>query len=103
MPERTQRKLAQWAAKDLGQRVEKAVITVPAYFSDAQRSATREAGALAGLEVVRILNEPTAASLAYGFADGSRHTALIYDLGGGTFDVSVVTVEGDITEVLASH
>lgn len=97
------RELAGWAAISLGRRPEKAVITVPAYFSDAQRSATREAGALAGLEVVRILNEPTAASLAYGFADGSRHTALIYDLGGGTFDVSVVTVEGDITEVLASH
>src|ERR1017187_5814305 len=77
--------------------------SVPAYFSDAQRNATREAGALAGLEVGRILNEPTAASLAYGYGDGSRHTALIYDLGGGTFDVSVVTVEGDITEVLASH
>ena len=87
----------------LGERPEKAVITVPAYFSDAQRSATREAGALAGLEVVRILNEPTAASLAYGYGDGTRHTVLIYDLGGGTFDVSVVTVEGDITEVLASH
>ena len=79
------------------------MITVPAYFSDAQRNATREAGALAGLEVVRILNEPTAASLAYGYGDGSRHTALVYDLGGGTFDVSVVTVEGDVTEVLASH
>ena len=97
------RELVEWAAPSLGKRPEKAVITVPAYFSDAQRSATREAGALAGLEVVRILNEPTAASLAYGFADGTRHTALIYDLGGGTFDVSVVTVEGDITEVLASH
>ena len=90
-------------ARALGERPDKAVITVPAYFSDAQRNATREAGALAGLEVVRILNEPTAASLAYGYGDGSRHTALIYDLGGGTFDVSVVTVEGDITEVLASH
>jgi len=97
------RELADWARVSLGERPEKAVITVPAYFSDAQRSATREAGALAGLEVVRILNEPTAASLAYGYGDGSRHTALIYDLGGGTFDVSVVTVEGDITEVLASH
>src|SRR5580698_7677228 len=97
------RELAEWARGSLGEVPRKAVITVPAYFSDAQRSATREAGALAGLEVVRILNEPTAASLAYGFGDGSRHTALIYDLGGGTFDVSVVTVEGDITEVLASH
>jgi molecular chaperone DnaK len=97
------RELVEWTRLSLGERPEKAVITVPAYFSDAQRGATREAGALAGLEVVRILNEPTAASLAYGYGDGSRHTALIYDLGGGTFDVSVVTVEGDITEVLASH
>src|SRR6202034_2761146 len=97
------RELAEWARASLGELPQKAVITVPAYFSDAQRSATREAGALAGLEVVRILNEPTAASLAYGYGDGSRHTVLIYDLGGGTFDVSVVTVEGDITEVLASH
>lgn len=95
--------LVGWAHRSLGERPERAVITVPAYFSDAQRSATREAGALAGLEVVRILNEPTAASLAYGHGDGSRHTALIYDLGGGTFDVSVVTNEGDVTEVLASH
>jgi len=97
------RELVEWARLSLGDRPEKAVITVPAYFSDAQRSATREAGALAGLEVIRILNEPTAASLAYGYGDGSRRTALIYDLGGGTFDVSVVTVEGDVTEVLASH
>ena len=97
------RELAEWAHRALGERPQRAVITVPAYFSDAQRNATREAGALAGLEVVRILNEPTAASLAYGYGDGSRHTVLIYDLGGGTFDVSVVTVEGDITEVLASH
>jgi molecular chaperone DnaK len=97
------RELAEWARLSLGERPEKAVITVPAYFSDAQRAATREAGALAGLEVVRILNEPTAASLAYGYGDGSRHTALIYDLGGGTFDVSVVTIEGDVTEVLSSH
>ena len=97
------RELVEWTRESLGERPEKAVITVPAYFSDAQRGATREAGALAGLEVVRILNEPTAASLAYGYGDGSPHTALIYDLGGGTFDVSVVTVEGDVTEVLASH
>src|SRR5437867_182543 len=97
------RELADWGRRALGERPGKAVITVPAYFSDAQRNATREAGALAGLEVMRILNEPTAASLAYGYGDGTRHTVLIYDLGGGTFDVSVVTVEGDITEVLASH
>ncbi len=97
------RELVEWAHRSLGQRPEKAVITVPAYFSDAQRNATREAGALAGVEVVRILNEPTAASLAYGHGDGRRHTAMVYDLGGGTFDVSIVTTEGDVTEVLASH
>jgi molecular chaperone DnaK len=97
------RELVEWAQRSLGQPVRKAVITVPAYFSDAQRNATREAGALAGLEVVRILNEPTAASLAYGYGEGQRHTALVYDLGGGTFDVSIVTLEGDVTEVLSSH
>jgi molecular chaperone DnaK len=97
------RELADWARRELHRPVEKAVITVPAYFSDAQRTATREAGALAGLEVVRILNEPTAASLAHGFGDGKRRTVMIYDLGGGTFDVSIVTIEGDVTEVLASH
>ncbi len=97
------RELVEWATRAFGQPPEQAVITVPAYFSDAQRTATREAGALAGLNVVRILNEPTAASLAYGDHDGTRHTALVYDLGGGTFDVSVVTVERDVTEVLATH
>ena len=95
------RELAGTASRQLNRPVNKAVITVPAYFSDAQRQATREAARLAGLEAVRILNEPTAASLAYG--EGSRHTAMVYDLGGGTFDVSVVALEGDITEVLASH
>jgi len=97
------RELAEWARRELGEPVKRAVITVPAYFSDAQRNATREAGMMAGLEVARILNEPTAASLAYGFGDGTRRTVMIYDLGGGTFDVSIVTVEGDVTEVLASH
>ncbi len=97
------RELATWAERSLGVPVRKAVLTVPAYFSDAQRNATRAAGALAGLEVVRILNEPTAASLAFGQGDGQRRTLLIYDLGGGTLDVSVVVAEGDVTEVLASH
>src|SRR5229473_4205605 len=97
------RELVEWAHRALGERPQRAVITVPAYFSDAQRNATREAGVLAGLEVVRILNEPTAASLAYGYGDAAHHTALVYDLGGGTFDVSIVSVEGDVTEVLASH
>lgn len=95
------RELASWASRKLERPVKRAVITVPAYFSDAQRQATREAAQLAGLEAVRILNEPTAASLAYG--EGSRHTAMVYDLGGGTFDVSVVSLEGDVTEVLTSH
>ena len=95
------RELAVWAGRTFEQPVEKAVITVPAYFSDAQRQATREAAALAGLEAIRILNEPTAASLAYGQA--TRQTAMVYDLGGGTFDVSIVAFEGDVTEVLASH
>lgn len=97
------RELAEWASRELAQPVRKAVITVPAYFSDAQRQATREAGELAGLEVVRILNEPTAASLAYGFSDATPRTLMVYDLGGGTFDVSIVTLQNDVTEVLASH
>ncbi len=97
------RELADWARSALQQEVKKAVITVPAYFSDAQRNATREAGALAGLDVVRILNEPTAASLAYGNPDATSRKLMIYDLGGGTFDVSIVNVQGDVTEVLSSH
>ncbi len=97
------RELHRWAEERLGQPVKKAVITVPAYFSDAQRNATREAGELAGLEVVRIINEPTAASLAYGLDADARRTVMIYDLGGGTLDVSIVRIEGQVTEVLASH
>jgi molecular chaperone DnaK (HSP70) len=87
----------------LGRPVRRAVVTVPAYFSDAQRQATRDAGEIAGLEVVRILNEPTAAALAYGADRQGDRTVLVYDLGGGTFDVSLVQVSGDVTEVLASH
>lgn len=91
------------AEEHLGEAVDRAVITVPAYFSDAQRNATKEAGEVAGFQVERILNEPTAAALCYaarGLGDG---TFLVYDLGGGTFDVSIVRVRGDVTEVLASH
>jgi len=92
------------AAEDyLGESVSKAVITVPAYFSDAQRQATRNAGQLAGLEVVRIINEPPAAALAYEIDHLQRKHILVYDLGGGTFDVSVVGIEKDVVEVLASH
>ncbi len=97
------RRLKQVAESHLGQPVNKAVITVPAYFSDAQRQATREAGEIAGLEVVRIINEPTAAALAYESGHQGARKALVYDLGGGTFDVSVVNLEGDVVEVLASH
>ncbi|KOR29608.1 heat shock protein Hsp70 [Achromatium sp. WMS1] len=97
------RRLRQAAEEFLDQKITKAVITVPAYFSDAQRQATRDAGELAGLEVVRIINEPTAAALAYEVDHTSERIILVYDLGGGTFDVSVVRVEKDVTEVLASH
>ena len=90
------------AERALGHDVEKAVITVPAYFTDAQRQATREAGAIAGLEVVRIINEPTAAALSYENESEGRRTILVYDLGGGTFDVSVVSIENGVVEVLAS-
>src|SRR4051812_40909784 len=91
------------AAAQLGQEVRKAVITVPAYFNDAQRQATREAGELAGLEVVRILNEPTAASLTYDPSQRELRRMLVYDLGGGTFDVSIVQVQEGVVEVLSSH
>src|SRR3954447_6091925 len=97
------RALRQRAEKKLGAAVKRSVITVPAYFSDRQRQATRDAGAIAGLEVVRILNEPTAAALAYGAGRSGASTLLVYDLGGGTFDVSLVRIDQDVTEVLASH
>jgi len=87
----------------LNEPVNKAVITVPAYFSDAQRQATREAGEIAGLEVVRMINEPTAAALSYETNHKTHKHILVYDLGGGTFDVSVVSIEEDVVEVLASH
>lgn len=97
------RRLRDIAEAHIGEPVGKAVITVPAYFSDAQRQATREAGEIAGLEVVRIINEPTAAALAYESCHSGARKALVYDLGGGTFDVSVVNLESDVVEVLASH
>ena len=97
------RRLAEEAALQLGRTVQQAVITVPAYFSDRQRQSTVRAGELAGLEVARLLNEPTAAALAYGCERSGASTALVYDLGGGTFDVSVVEMGGGITEVRASH
>lgn len=95
--------LKQSAQDQLGEEVSQAVITVPAYFSDAQRQATRDAGAIAGLDVVRILNEPTAAALAYGLQQNLDQVALVYDLGGGTFDVSLVEFSGGVVDVRASH
>jgi len=97
------RALRDRACAQLGAPVNKAVITVPAYFNDAQRQATREAGDLAGLEVVRILNEPTAASLTYDPKHNELQRILVYDLGGGTFDVSIVQAQEGVIEVLASH
>ncbi len=90
------------AENRIGQAVNKAVITVPAYFTDAQRQATREAGQIAGLEVVRIINEPTAAALAYESLNAEPRRILVYDLGGGTFDVSIVSIEEGVVEVLSS-
>jgi molecular chaperone DnaK len=96
------RKLAEDAAKFLGERVTEAVITVPAYFNDAQRQATRDAGKIAGLEVLRIINEPTAAALAYGMDKKGQETVLVFDLGGGTFDVSLLEVGDGVVEVRSS-
>jgi molecular chaperone DnaK len=97
------RALKRRAEKALGHEVKKAVITVPAFFNEGQRAATREAGELAGLEVVRIINEPTAAVLTYDPHPPEMERLLVYDLGGGTFDVSVAQVEGGVVEILASH
>jgi molecular chaperone DnaK (HSP70) len=97
------RRLKEIAEQRLGAPVKKAVITVPAFFSDAQRQATREAGEIAGLEVARIVNEPTAAALVYEAAQQQGKRVLVYDLGGGTFDVSVVRIEEGVVEVIASH
>ncbi|CAL5329799.1 unnamed protein product [Camellia sinensis] len=98
------RKLVDDASKFLNDKVTKAVVTVPAYFNDSQRTATKDAGRIAGLEVLRIINEPTAASLAYGFEKKNNETILVFDLGGGTFDVSVLFLEvGDgVFEVLST-
>jgi molecular chaperone DnaK len=97
------RTLKHRAETTLGETVTQAVITVPAFFTDAQRQATKEAGDIAGFEVLQILNEPTAAALTYDFRTDETERVLVYDLGGGTFDVSIVEITGDVTEVLASH
>src|SRR5579883_1657520 len=101
------RELRNWAESYFGEPVDRAVITVPAYFNDAQRQATKDAGKLAGIEVLRLVNEPTAAALAYGLHEKQRGTVAVYDLGGGTFDISVLklisTGEGDIFQVLSTN
>jgi len=96
------KKLVDDAGKFLQEKINKAVITVPAYFNDSQRTATKDAGTIAGLEVLRILNEPTAAALAYGLNKKNNETVLIFDLGGGTFDVSILEVGNEIFEVLST-
>ncbi len=96
------RKLRRDAEAFLGQEVTDAVITVPAYFDDSQRQATKDAGRIAGLHVLRIINEPTSAALAYGLDNGSVQKVMVYDLGGGTFDVSIIEIGGDVIEVLAT-
>ena len=96
-------KLKEDAEKYLGEKVTQAVITVPAYFSDSQRQATKDAGRIAGLEVLRIINEPTAASLAYGIDKSDDHTVMVYDLGGGTFDVSILDVGDGVFEVKSTN
>src|ERR1700758_414375 len=101
------RELKNWAEAYFGETVDRAVITVPAYFNDAQRQATKDAGKIAGLKVLRLVNEPTAAALAYGLHEKQRGHVAVYDLGGGTFDISVLklisTSEGDIYQVLSTN
>jgi molecular chaperone DnaK len=97
------KELKQRAENHLGEGITKAVITVPAYFNDSQRQATKDAGMIAGLEVLRIINEPTAASLAYGLQERTQGTIAVYDLGGGTFDISILKLKNGIFEVLATN
>jgi molecular chaperone DnaK len=96
-------KMKETAEAHLGQKVKKAVITVPAYFDDAQRQATKDAGVIAGLEVKRIINEPTAAALAYGVGKDAGKTVAVYDLGGGTFDISILEISNGVFEVKATN
>src|SRR5207302_7715998 len=91
------------AEAKLGERITQAVITVPAYFNDAQRQATKDAGAIAGLEVLRIINEPTAAALAYGLDKKTDEQIAVYDLGGGTFDISILELGQGVFEVKATN
>lgn len=98
------RKMKEIAETYLGEKVQHAVVTVPAYFNDAQRQATKDAGAIAGLKVERVLNEPTAAAIAYGLDSNKNHeeNILVFDLGGGTFDVTLLTIDNGVFEVKAT-
>jgi molecular chaperone DnaK len=96
-------KLKETAESYLGHPVKEAVITVPAYFNDSQRQATKDAGAIAGLEVKRIINEPTAAALAYGMDKSENKVVAVYDLGGGTFDISILELSKGVFEVKATN
>merc|ERR1719182_589566 len=96
-------KMKEIAEAYLGKEVKHAVITVPAYFNDAQRQATKDAGTISGMEVLRIINEPTAAAIAYGLDKKTEKNILVYDLGGGTFDVSLLTIDNGVFEVVATN
>merc|ERR1719463_154576 len=95
-------KMKETAENYLGKEVNHAVVTVPAYFNDAQRQSTKDAGSIAGLNVLRIINEPTAAAIAYGLDKQAEKNILVYDLGGGTFDVSLLTIDNGVFEVVAT-
>jgi len=97
------RNIVSYAEAYIGEKIEKAVVTVPAYFNDAQRQATKDAGKIAGIDIIRIINEPTAAALAYGLDKKKNGTIAVYDLGGGTFDVSILTIEDGVFEVLSTN
>merc|ERR1712110_564076 len=96
-------KMKETAENYLGKEVKHAVVTVPAYFNDAQRQSTKDAGTIAGLNVLRIINEPTAAAIAYGLDKKTEKNILVYDLGGGTFDVSLLTIDNGVFEVVATN
>merc|ERR1711957_577 len=96
-------KMKETAENYLGKEVKHAVVTVPAYFNDAQRTSTKDAGSISGLNVLRIINEPTAAAIAYGLDKKAEQNILVYDLGGGTFDVSLLTIDNGVFEVVATN
>jgi heat shock protein 5 len=96
-------KMKEIAESYSGKKIKNAIVTVPAYFNDAQRQATKDAGIIAGLNVVRVLNEPTAAAIAYGLDKTAEQNILVFDLGGGTFDVSILTIDDGVFEVIGTN